>query len=103
MKNPSLSIKVLTCEDTICGAHGTLYGDHVGALLGLAATGKRLGLRFAMHYRLKGDKVIESWAMFDVPGLWEQAGLDMFAVAAAQMPKEPLTQPPPPPPYWSTS
>jgi len=97
MKHPVLSLKVLTCEDTICGVHGTLYGNHTGNLFGLTPTRMRLGLRFGMHYRFDGDKVIEGWAMFDVPGLWEQVGMDMFKFAAAQAPKGSVIQPPLPP------
>jgi len=97
MKDPVLSLKVITCEDVICGAHGTLYGNHTGTLFGLAATGKRLGLRFGMHYRFDGDKVVEGWAIFDVPGLWEQVGLDMFKFAASQAQGADAAQPPLPP------
>jgi len=97
MKDPVLTLKVLTCEDTICGAHGVLYGNHTGTLFGLQPTGKRLGLTYGMHYRLDGDKVVEGWAIFDLPGLWEQVGLDMFEIAAAQAPRAGAVQPPPPP------
>jgi len=50
-----------------------------------------------MHYRFDGDKVVEGWAIFDVPGLWEQVGLDMFKFAVSQAQGADAAQPPLPP------
>jgi len=78
--------RMLFCEGNYCGAFGTLWGNHVGTWVGLPASGKRLGLRFAMHFRIIEGRVQEGWAIFDFPGLFSQLGMDFFAMARDQMP-----------------
>jgi predicted ester cyclase len=44
----------------------SLSGRHVGALGGLAPTGRRTTLRGVNFQRIKGDRVVEHWTMVDV-------------------------------------
>lgn len=79
--NRSVDEKMLFCEGNYCGAYGVLWGHHVGTWVGLPASGKRLGLRFGMHFRIVGGLVQEGWAILDFPGLFTQLGLDFFGRA----------------------
>eukprot|EP00928_Gymnodinium_smaydae_P027919 TRINITY_DN21436_c0_g4_i1.p1 TRINITY_DN21436_c0_g4~~TRINITY_DN21436_c0_g4_i1.p1 ORF type:complete len:441 (+),score=49.88 TRINITY_DN21436_c0_g4_i1:57-1325(+) len=79
--NRSCDTKMFVCEGNYCGAYGVLYGNHVGTWVGLKESHKRVGLRFAMHWRVVDKRVQEGWAIFDFPGLFEQLGLDFFARA----------------------
>lgn len=74
---------IFDCEGNYCGAFGTISGNHVAPWLGLEASGKDVALRFGMHWRVVEGRVQEGWAMFDLPGLFKQIGLDFFARAAS--------------------
>jgi len=74
-------VKIFGCEGNYCGALGELHGRHIGTWLGVKPSGKQLAVRFAFHYRVVDGKVQEGWAIFDVPGLFKQLGLDFFAIA----------------------
>jgi len=74
--------KIFGCEGNYCGAFGELRGRHVGTWLGLKASGKPVAIRFAFHWHVTDGSVKEGWAIFDVPGLFKQVGLDFFAMAA---------------------
>jgi len=73
--------KIFGCEGNYCGAFGELKGRHVGPWLGLEATGKPVSIRFAFHWHVTGGRVQEGWAIFDLPGLFKQVGVDFFAKA----------------------
>lgn len=73
--------KIFGCEGNYCGAFGELHGRHVGTWLGLKPSGKKLALKFAFHYHIVEGKVKEGWAIFDIPQLFTQLGLDFFAIA----------------------
>jgi predicted ester cyclase len=77
--NVQLEIDVMPCEGPYCGAHGTLYGDHVGAWLGHPATGKRVSLRFGMHWHVVNGEIVEGWTLMDFPALFKQFGVDLFS------------------------
>lgn len=81
-ENRSVTPKIFGCEGNYCGAFGELRGRHVAPWLGLKASGKHLTIRFAFHWRVVGGRVQEGWAIFDVPGVFAQLGLDFWALAA---------------------
>jgi len=72
---------MLFCEGNYCGAFGTLQGRHVGTWVGQAASNRTVTVRFAMHFRIVDDLIIEGWAIFDFPGMFAQLGKDFFAAA----------------------
>jgi len=76
-------VELSTCEGNYCGLFGRLSGHGVGDWLGLPTRGHDVSFRFAMHYRVVGEKVQEGWAIFDIPGLFTNIGLDFYALAAA--------------------
>jgi predicted ester cyclase len=77
-----VAIELSACEGNYCAFFGRMHGEGVGDWLGLPTRGRKVALRFAMHFRVVGDKVAEGWTIFDFPGLFEQLGMDFFALAA---------------------
>jgi len=84
--NRTADVTFLTCEGNYCAAFGHIHGRGAAPWLGLPTTGRDVALRFAMHWRVVGDRVQEGWAIFDMPGLFEQVGMDFYAMAAAAKP-----------------
>jgi len=85
----TLDLSILTCEGNYCAAQGHIIGLHSARWLGVAprfVDGKALEvkLRFGMHFRVVDGKAKEGWAIFDVPGFFQQVGLDFFKSAAAR-------------------
>lgn len=76
-------VELSACEGNYCGLFGRLHGHGVKEWLGLPVVGRNVSFRYAMHYRVVGDKVQEGWAIFDFPGLFAELGLDFYALAAA--------------------
>jgi len=84
--NRTLDIQVFDCEGGYCGATGFIKGRHVKTWLGLDASNKNVALRFAFHWRVSmghvhHGQVQGGWAVFDMPGLFAQLGLDFFGRA----------------------
>jgi len=77
---PELQVDVLSCQGNYCGAHGYLHADHTGEWLGEPASGKRVSLRFGMHWHVStsGESVLEGYAMFDLPAFFIQIGVDLY-------------------------
>ena len=42
---------------------------------------RRSRLRFSFHYRSDGERIAEGYAMFDLPALFAQWGIDLYARA----------------------
>ena len=78
--NKRLTIDVLTCEGTYCGAHGYLYAKHTGEFLGEKASNLKVKLRFGVHWRVDVQKKVipEGWAIFDLPAFFIQIGVNLF-------------------------
>merc|ERR1719324_1721985 len=68
------NVEIFTCEGPFCGIFGHLNFSQVGPMLGEPAppTPRVSSLRFSFHYRSDGDRLAEGYAMFDLPGLFEQ-------------------------------
>jgi len=78
-----VALDVLVCEGTFCAAHGTFQGTHVGAWLGQRASHRRLSLSFGMHWHVRDGKVLESWALFDLPKMFLGMGVDLLGARPA--------------------
>ena len=78
--NKKLTIDVLTCEGTYCGAHGYLHAKHIGEFLGEKASNLKVKLRFGVHWRVDVQKKVipEGWAIFDLPAFFIQIGVNLF-------------------------
>jgi predicted ester cyclase len=79
--NRTLIIDILTCEGNYVAATGHIWGYHVAPWLGLAPSHRRLKLRFGMHWRIIEGRAKEGWAIFDIPNLYRQLGIDFFQLA----------------------
>ena len=92
LRDVRVEVRILTCEGDFCGVYGHLDFAQAGEWLGEPAPaggGTRPGrLRFGFHYRAEGDALVEGYAMFDLPGLFAQWGVDLYARAggAASLP-----------------
>ena len=53
----------------------SLAGTHTGPLLGMAPTGRRATMRGVHVCRFHGDRIGETWAIYDALGLLDQLGL----------------------------
>jgi predicted ester cyclase len=80
--NRSVSTRLSACEGNYCAAFGNFTASGVASWLGLPTTGKTVSIRFGMHWRIVDDKVQEGWAIFDIPGLFSQLGLDFWDMAS---------------------
>jgi len=75
------NIDIFDCEGNYCGAFGHITGRHVGTWLGLEPTQKSVAIRFAMHWRIVDGLVEEGWLIWDLPGLFQQVGVDFWGRA----------------------
>jgi len=75
-----IELDVMVCEGTICGAHGYLVGKFVKPLLGEKPSNSETRLRFGLHWNVdvEAKRIIEGYGIFDLPGFFAQAGIDLF-------------------------
>merc|ERR1711904_316316 len=66
----TLILDTLACEGRFCAAHGSFTGRHVKPWLAQPASHKVLKLDFGMHWHVVDNKIIESWAIFDIPKMF---------------------------------
>jgi predicted ester cyclase len=57
----------------------SVRATHLGPYLGTPPTGVRVGMRVADWWRRKGDKLVQNWVFIDLPHLFLQMGVDLFA------------------------
>ena len=80
--------------DRVGGNHYTRFGDgnyvcsggwpslnatHLGDYLGVAATGKKLGMRVMDFWRVNDNKIMENWVLIDMIDTFLQMDVDLFA------------------------
>ena len=53
----------------------TATGTHSGTLAGIPPTGKKVRFSGVSVYRMEGDRVAESWYVYDLMGLLQQLGV----------------------------
>lgn len=59
---------------------GRVTASHLGEYLGMAPTGRQVGMDVMDFYRFDSDGLIaENWLPFDIPGLAQQMGVDLLA------------------------
>lgn len=67
-------------DDLIADAEGkvvkrwTATGRHAGELAGIPASGRELSFSGMTSYRIVGDRIAESWYVYDLFGLLQQLG-----------------------------
>ncbi|NKB50855.1 MAG: polyketide cyclase [Rhizobiaceae bacterium] len=60
-------------------AFGRQEAVHSGEFMGLAATGKKVVIRYMDFWKVVDGKIIDNWVMVDFPGVLKQLGHDVFA------------------------
>jgi predicted ester cyclase len=61
----------------------SLVATHTGDYLGAKATQRPIGMRVMDWWRREGDLLAENWVFIDMPDLFLQLGIDLFAALPA--------------------
>ncbi len=69
-----VSVDDLIAEEGKAVKRWTASGVHGGALAGIPATGRRVAFSGVSVYRMAGDRIAESWYLYDLLGLLQQVG-----------------------------
>ena len=59
-------------------AFGRQEATHSGEFLGVAATGKRVEIRYMDFWKVVDGKIVDNWVMVDFPHVLAQLGVDVF-------------------------
>jgi len=70
-----VAIDDLVAEDGKAVKRWTASGIHNNTFAGIPATGKQVSFCGVSTYRLEGDKISESWYLYDLLGLLQQLGV----------------------------
>ncbi len=65
-------IHTAVADDDVVGCHCTVTATHTGRYLDLEPTGKRVVVHEMMFNRVRDGRVVETWAMTDGDGFYEQ-------------------------------
>ena len=61
------------------GGYPSLGATHLGTYLGTPATGKEISMRVMDFWRCEQNLLAENWVIIDLPNLFLQFGVDLFA------------------------
>ena len=78
-----LTVDDLFAEGGRVAVRFTLRGTHLGPLLDLPPTGRRVEVSGVAIYRVAGGRIAEGWVGFDLPGLLDQLGVPARLAGAA--------------------
>lgn len=70
-----MTIDELVAEGDLVAFRATETGTHEGEFMGIEPTGRRVELTGNVMHRLADGKVAETWATFDMLGLFDQLGV----------------------------
>ena len=59
-------------------AFGRQEATHAGDFMGVAATGKRVEIRYMDFWKVEDGKITDNWVMVDFPHVLAQLGVDVF-------------------------
>ena len=59
-------------------AFGRQEATHSGEFMGIAATGKRVEIRYMDFWKVQQGKIVDNWVMVDFPHILAQLGVDVF-------------------------
>ena len=59
-------------------AFGRQEAIHTGEFMGIAATGKRVEIRYMDFWKVEDGKIADNWVMVDFPYIMRQLGVDPF-------------------------
>ncbi|OED38806.1 polyketide cyclase [Chromatiales bacterium (ex Bugula neritina AB1)] len=60
-------------------AFGRQEANHSGDFMGIAATGKRVEIRYMDFWKVEDGRITDNWVMVDFPHVMQQLGVDPFA------------------------
>ncbi|MGF1475432.1 MAG: ester cyclase [Geminicoccaceae bacterium] len=60
-------------------AFGRQEATHSGPFMGIAATGRRVQIRYMDFWKVENGKITDNWVMVDFPHVLAQLGHDVFA------------------------
>ena len=61
----------------------SIHATHAGSYLGTPATDRRITMRVMDWWRCEGGLLVENWVFIDLPHLFLQMGVDLFALCSA--------------------
>ena len=61
-------------EDRVATAF-TFNGTHLGELMDVPPTGKRVSVHGTIHSRVQGGRLVEEWELLDLATMYQQLGL----------------------------
>ena len=53
----------------------TFNGTHLGEMMGVPATGRRVSVHGTIHSRVEGGRLVEEWELLDLASMYQQLGL----------------------------
>ena len=59
-------------------AFGRQEAVHSGEFMGIAATGKKVVIRYMDFWKVVDGKIVDNWVMVDFPDIMKQLGVDAF-------------------------
>jgi len=59
-------------------AFGRQEATHSGEFMGIAATGKKVEIRYMDFWKVRDGKIADNWVMVDFPHVMQQLGVDPF-------------------------
>jgi predicted ester cyclase len=63
----------------------SVVATHAGPYLGAPASNRKIGMRVADWWRRDGDLLVQNWVFIDLPDLFMQFGIDLFAALDEQV------------------
>lgn len=57
----------------------SVRATHLGDYLGVPASGQKVEMRVGDWWRREGDRLVQNWVFIDLPHLFLQVGVDLFA------------------------
>ena len=70
-----MTVEDIVAEDDKVTCRATMTGTHLGKVMGIAPTGKKVSVSNIGIMRFKDGKVIESWGIHDGLSMWHQLGV----------------------------
>lgn len=70
-----MTLEEMIAEGDIVAFRATETGTHEGEFMGIEPTGERYEVTGNVMHRLEGGKLTETWACFDMLGLFSQLGV----------------------------
>jgi len=71
------TIEHMVAEGDMVAVYYTMLGTFKGEMMGIAPTGKKIALPYAVLSRFKDGKQVEAWPYYDSLAMYQQLGISM--------------------------